>query len=824
MADETPLDNGTFQASIPAQTTGPVATLGDLWAVLDATRNLHGEQLTKLWEQVQIASAALKEFSDRTHADLGELGDPDLSSLTAALGTATAALVAELNRTNALAIAALPGGEGGDALPGQSLFDIARNTDWGKSAGWSGLIDLIAKLLPGAGPAVDSVLDNALGKAYPHSELRRSNIGETVRNALLEGFLKITEPVAKFAGLTGIGGGKQADPAVETGVAIRQRLIAGIFDAAEIAKKVIGDVARAFGWDFDSQKVNLEGVLFPGGPTDPDKAFDLGKQAMFRAGLAGVTAHTVSAILNAQILGIGGLNATGIAAAIGDLAGFGPIIGAMNQTWAEAAIQDAWQEHINERFRPGDPTPQQLFAMFERGIIGQAERDKNLAYQGGYPDSVIAQLAELHHVLPPMRYLADMADVIDADEAWWTAVLKGLGYRPADVPALRQATLRRRLNSQYAQLTTTFTNQFLAGQIDAADLRTALGDLDLAGDKVELLVANAEERARLEDWRDTLAELDTQFAAGLVDDEGYRAQLAMLFADPARATQHADLATAKRYKRQPLLTPTQEAATLVSAHRQLFLDGTETGFEYEAALRLAGLEGAGLAVTLARDQTARDKRIAADFRSFGLAALRDQFVHGMLNENQYRGQLALVKFPDVAIGAELALVKNMLTARTQARVQRYELPAYEESYFRGLIGADQLAAVRRRAGLTAAEVNAAALADRGKYAELLRKALAAAARQAQTQAKAAEAAAKKLAQATAAGDKAAAQAQAVIAKSQAAQAAAELSASVDGIAGDVPGPESAALEELRSVLAAGGELDPAALDAAITGLLDALAG
>jgi hypothetical protein len=124
----------------------------------------------------------------------------------------------------------------------------------------------------------------------------------------------------------------------------------------------------------------------------------------------------------------------------------------------------------------------------------------------------------------------------------------------------------------------------------------------------------------------------------------------------------------------------------------------------------AGVEPIVFDAMLDLDVFRRDQQIAAQFRQFGLPALRDLVLHGVLTTDQYRQELLASGFPDEYLDVEVYITNIKRQDRIAGQVRKDELSSYEQAYVVGLIGPSEMEEVMRLAGMDDYGVSARMLA------------------------------------------------------------------------------------------------------------------
>lgn len=114
---------------------------------------------------------------------------------------------------------------------------------------------------------------------------------------------------------------------------------------------------------------------------------------------AGVAAHGMSTLLSTRILGSLGLNMTGLAALIGQFAGFGPIVGAIQGEFYSAYLKTPMHYWMNQQLTPFLPS----IGDMQRFRVKRIDRPRRPSEVAGAPDEARAVEAAVGYTPPGDR-------------------------------------------------------------------------------------------------------------------------------------------------------------------------------------------------------------------------------------------------------------------------------------------------------------------------------------------------------------------------------------------------------------------------------------
>jgi hypothetical protein len=460
----------------------------------------------------------------------------------------------------------------------------------------------------------------------------------------------------------------------------------------------------------------------------PENVWGRAMTAITGQSVAGLVAHGVSTVLSANVFGFGALNATGLAAMIGKVAGFDDTIGAMwgafNRAWLTTPATHWFNSLYTpelpgvgellslraSRRLPGGPdaatmSPEARLQWAGPGSEGWDSLKKLLAYHG-LSEKWAEPLDRSAFQAPRMRDLYFAGELDTADDTLLWKVLRRSGYAEEYLPLL-VATVKRRtartwINSFIAQV----IDDYVDGVSDDDRLDADVAGLGVSTDlQARIREVAARKRANKGVANETANNL-TAFSKGQITEGELEASLNMAYADPFTVQSLMRKARLGMYKKVYWTSAPEAAQEVASVWRKLFVAGLATDAQYETNLIAAGYEPDAVSVMYEADDAQRKQQVAADFRRFVLPAMRDQVLNGQMQMSAYVDALKAGGFPPLYVPTEAALVGALLNRKRQQRVERYELPAYEAAYVVGLTGSASMRTILAEAGLSVSESKA----------------------------------------------------------------------------------------------------------------------
>jgi hypothetical protein len=331
---------------------------------------------------------------------------------------------------------------------------------------------------------------------------------------------------------------------------------------------------------------------------------------------------------------------------------------------------------------PGTPALQTLVAM---GLLGR-DRERALAQFNGVPDELEPLMQQAaYRGLNPRQMLRLIetglfSDLEIADELTFSAMRSTSQHRMLKAaPYLASASQRSALRS-------TLESAYVAGVLSETDLTTRLAEAETDTDRDSLSLSRARLQKLISETKALEAEYTTLFAAGLMTDDAYRANLAGIGLQPDMVNIVASKAEARAnatLQRQTLAAERAlERATAAKARQaaiQNFDRGTIDAIGLAAALTATGLTAVQTAawVDLAVLRKGGSLRWLYGLQLLPpeaivlrerVTALTDQRKRNLIPDSQFVDALKTLKIPPREINALRAAADAMLSPKTSATV------------------------------------------------------------------------------------------------------------------------------------------------------------
>jgi hypothetical protein len=451
--------------------------------------------------------------------------------------------------------------------------------------------------------------------------------------------------------------------------------------------------------------------LTPGGPETAEARL---KSAMKMASAIGLNAHVLSMILSADVVGCLDLNATGVAAMMGEASGFSELMSQVNRPLWEGYLGVPWREKLAQQLRPWRPDLNLLAqARRERELRGDIRSDlvpdtlEETLKRKGLRDEDIKLWHESVWAWPGMRQLATLLDDphVWAAEAATKDLFDHLGYTD-DVRTFARDACKLR---QAGPWSTRWLNQQISnleyGLMDYAEFRARADAVSLP-EHVKTAVLRVGETAEFTAWCKAIvdrAKLAYQ-RAEITDQELYY-ELESVGMGAKRSKLVVDSERLRRMHKVWILSDVEVAREALTVYRQLFIYGLMTEASYRAALAAAQLEPEMIEERFFLDHHRRVMTVAREIREFDLPELRDALLEGRITLAAYRDRLAALEFPPELLPTEMAYVNGLVIRRDRQRVERIQLPAAERAYVKSLIVKDALRRLYLEAGRTGDEID-----------------------------------------------------------------------------------------------------------------------
>jgi hypothetical protein len=497
---------------------------------------------------------------------------------------------------------------------------------------------------------------------------------------------------------------------------INKGSVAGVYDVGlSFAKERGAGAVEALCEDAQGKVEAFLKTSFGEGPVDPAACLArVGKALAFHSAM-GLAAHGVATAASVDILGSIDINATGLAAAIGDLAGFHPCLNAIQGPFYEGYLRQPWTYQMQDVFRPNIPGVRDLLRLHLKRRadprIGPEVAEPNIRdylAKHGYADQWIADLLADAPEEPNMRALQVMMEApgTTARPEWLRSKMLLLGYEEADADLLAEGLLVRLKSTYVRQRITNALDRAALGLSTPAEFAAEIAPLNLPPAVRAVLYELADDEADLTLKRQELAALKLSYSRDEIDDATFDYELETLGFERDFRGLILEIERLKRMRKVWIRTPTDQARDALAIYRQSFRAGLLTEAEYRAALDLAGIDPERIALYVALDSRARDREVAADLRQWQLPVWREQAVTGAVSLEAYAARLDAVGFPDRLEAQELALVAYLRQRHQEQRVQSRQVPTVERAYVLGLVAAWTLERTYQEAGWREEEIAA----------------------------------------------------------------------------------------------------------------------
>lgn len=409
-------------------------------------------------------------------------------------------------------------------------------------------------------------------------------------------------------------------------------------------------------------------VALPSKPLDrPEGVDEYAGRVFILATGAGMAAHSVAAV-GSLVPTVGGYGLSSLAALLGKVSGWDPVIDAVWDSRIRAALGTPAQYKWAKVYRPEVPDARLLQELLVKRRITPAEFTDWMGYHG-LGDRWIGKAAEIAFRDLTVRDLLLAADTTRLNPGLVDAVLQKQGFGDEEIQLLRPAILFRSVLPEVRTFRSLAERLYRAGFADEAELRDAL---ELARVDSEFLDPLVQLNARLRAVEDAEAEaqvLEDRLEAGNVTPEAVRTRLGELGMRPQRVEPLIQRATFRRDARERAAAE-REARAAEKAELQdelktaeaLFNAGTLAESQLRATLLGLGLtpERAEARVTRLRvakelkEQAARQRAVEREQRELRRAD-REAEVRAAREEAAARKGQEAERLQEVkALGADLS--------------------------------------------------------------------------------------------------------------------------------------------------------------------------
>lgn len=420
----------------------------------------------------------------------------------------------------------------------------------------------------------------------------------------------------------------------------------------------------------------LNGVLFgaivAGTLRDIEK-LDAGKPENVAANSATLLVDLMNRGLNASLLTkipelfhpLKHLGFGQMAAFSADLAGFGPVAGAIHSPAVNAAIGTPQRYAMNARFQPTLPSEGDLEELFRKKQITAEDYLSLMSYHGYSARWSSLKLSNIHKDLT----LGDISRVIedtDMGADWILRMVQQRGLNDEDSALVADSLTQKITRTERGRVIAAALAGYQQGIGSREDLLLELESLGLRPEKINLLVRGADLRAAqdyaeeaqkmvLQQYRDDqITEGELSLSLSML---GYRPERVEIVVAIETTKKTAKIARAEKSVAEREIRRVQAAS--IPFYREQFLQGLLTAGEYQSVLVELGIEEAIAAATVGVDAlkvSAREGRIkSADVQreqrqilQASQQAIIEQYQKDLITEAQFAGGLA-----DLGIPADL---------------------------------------------------------------------------------------------------------------------------------------------------------------------------
>jgi hypothetical protein len=464
----------------------------------------------------------------------------------------------------------------------------------------------------------------------------------------------------------------------------------------------------------DAQDVlGAKGLGTTEAPGDPENALRNCGIALGIAILSGLGASGAAALASVHILGSGIPGLGHIAGLLGKIGGWDQAIDAALGALYRAYCGTPMTFWAQRRARPALPSPGEILGLYSSRRLGGSRAglpahvvpytpEQVLAYHGFDDPWVKVLLDSAYHGLS----LRDLNRVLASGEAtpeWIKQKLERMGYRDADIDVVQPAVEWAGVKADLLGVAGVYESLFERGFIPKDEYTQWMTDNAFPERVKKLRLEYADARRKLRIRGQYVDAAISSYQRGITTDAEFTMELAQYIEDDEVLSLTEDAAILERYRKVPLLHEFEEARLALPLYRRLFVCGGFTYKQLHDILWDAGMPSDFFYSYLHLAEYDRQQRILAEFRSFGLPALRDKVIMGEMELGAYEEDLRGAYFPKAYLQIEVHYVAALLARRLAARIERYELPPIATAYVYGLADRACVVALMQEAGLTAAE-------------------------------------------------------------------------------------------------------------------------
>ncbi len=423
-------------------------------------------------------------------------------------------------------------------------------------------------------------------------------------------------------------------------------------------------------------------------PVTPEDAPAVARTLFLKAAEFGMEAHLISVLAETvtplKTLGVGQL-----AAALGDLAGFAKIGGAMMGAIETQGLARPFGYYVNKRLQSNRPNAGQLGGLAGDYELTKEEYQAEMEYQG-YSRAWSDKLWDgVFKALAP-RQLQQMAEAGIADDAYFDRELHHAGLREESIPLLKEMFRLAALGELKPAGQAVAVKRYKEGITTEAELSTELVSLGFRGIKLDKAIEVARLERDTESTLDQIALLKAQFLGDeITADQLLDGLKLILKSETAADTIHA--ATVLKYR--PPKVP-DRLPRLRESLATTWIDYVEMGYRLADQVRpevlSLGYSQDEADLLLRRAELAADQAMIAD----QVKVMEEAYIDKELTLDQLRSRLLEIPLPPtrVTVLVELARLRAQPTPKAPAAEDLPELTTSQllAAYRSGIITAIML--------------------------------------------------------------------------------------------------------------------------------------
>lgn len=464
----------------------------------------------------------------------------------------------------------------------------------------------------------------------------------------------------------------------------------------------------------DAQDVlGAKGLGTTEAPGDPENALRNCGIALGIAILSGLGASGAAALASVHVLGSGVPGLGHIAGLLGKIGGWDQAIDAALGALYRAYCGTPMTFWAQRRARPTLPGTGDILRLYTKRLLGGSRAGvpayevpydvrQVLAYQG-LDDPWISALVDDADREPSLRDLSRVLQTGTCPPQWTRQILERLQYCDADIDIIQPSIEWAAIRTDLQTIGGVYESLFERGFIPKDEYTQWMTDNAFPERVKKLRLEYADARRKLRIRGEYVDAAISSYQRGITTDAEFEMELAQYIEDDEVLSLTVDAATLERYRKVPLLHAFEEARLALPIYRKLFVVGAYTYKELHDVLWDSGMPQDFFYSYLKLAEYDRGQHVLAQFRTYGLPALRDSVIMGEIDTGAYREKLRKANFPVDYLEVEVKYVAALLARRLAARIERYELPPIASAYIYGLADRACVTALMQEAGLTASE-------------------------------------------------------------------------------------------------------------------------